>query len=591
MADYPFDADYILQNKRALKKKLRSTEGLLPKKIALLGATTIGAIKDILEIFLLERGIAPEFYEGDYNRFYEEVVFGEQSLRDFAPDVIYIHTSVRAIELPHAGATPEQAQSLLDETYAHYEAVWSAAAQNFGCAVIQDNFEYPRIRVTGSYEAVSPAGRVRFINRLNERIAQYAETHKSFYINDLNWLAAYHGLEGFCDTTAWNAYKYSVSPAMVPYLCHSVACIIQSLFGKNKKALMLDLDNTLWGGVIGDDGVEGIRLGIESPEGMAYSELQSYAAELPRIGILLGVCSKNDDKTARSGFDHPSSVLKVDDFASFKANWDSKDRNLAQSAKDLNIGTDALVLADDNPAERELVRASGLGVAVPELGEPEYYAETVANAGYFEVTSLSADDLGRAEMYRENARRAASEASFADYGEYLRSLEMKAYMSPFTDGAAERLTQLANKTNQFNLTTRRYAPGELMATAGDGAHISIAARLEDRFGDNGIVSELLARTEGKSAEIELWLMSCRVFKRELELAVFDELVRQCRERGITEIKGRYIPTAKNKIVEGFYRSIGFESAGSEGNAALWRFAIPQEYKNKTDAMEVIHEQR
>ncbi len=588
MTDYPFDPAELLQNKRALKRSLLAREGLIPKKIALLSATTIGVIKDILELFLLSQGIAPEFYEGGYGRFYEDVVFDSGALDAFAPDVIYIHTSVRAISLPRAGDSAEEAERLLDEAYNKYEAVWRASAEKLGCAVIQDNFEYPRLRVTGSFEAVSPSGRIRFVNKLNERLALYAEAHEGFYINDLCWLAAYHGLKEFCDTTAYNAYKYSVSPAMTPYLCHSVAALIKSLFGKNKKALMLDLDNTLWGGVVGDDGVEGLKLGAESPEGMAYLDMQRYAAELPAIGVLLGVISKNDDAAAKSGFEHPSALLKTEDFAVFKANWEPKDRNLANAARKLNIGSDYLVLADDNPAERELVRASELGVAVPELATPELFAETVANAGYFEVTSLSSDDRARAAMYRANAERASLEESFSDYGDYLRSLEMRAYLAPFTEGASERLTQLANKTNQFNLTTRRYAPNELLALARDGAHISIAARLEDKFGDNGLVSELLASVEGERAEIELWLMSCRVFKRDLELAVFDELVSQCRERGIAEITASFVPTAKNAVVAELYPSLGFEKMSEEGGATRWRYIVPETYENKNEVMEIKH---
>lgn len=590
MPDYPFNPEYLIENKRALKKRLRAKEGLVPKRVALLSGATIGSIRDLLELFLLDEGIAPEFFEGGYGRFYEDVVFDDGALAEFAPDVIYIHTSVRALTLPRAGAGAEEAERLLDEAYGRYEAAWRAAARKFRCAVIQDNFEYPRVRVMGSYEAVSPSGKVRFVRRLNERMARYAEANAGFYVNDLNWLAAYHGLKEFCDTTAYNAYKYSVAPAMTPYLCHSVASIIKSLFGKNKKALMLDLDNTLWGGVVGDDGVEGIRLGAESPEGMAYLDMQRYASELPALGVLLGVCSKNDDATAREGFEHPSSLLKPEDFASFRASWDDKDRSLAAAARALNIGADYLVLADDNPAEREIVKASGLGVATPELIVPELFAETVANAGYFEVTSLSDDDKARAAMYRANAERAASETTFADYGDYLRSLEMTAYLCEFGEGASERLTQLANKTNQFNLTTRRYAPNELLALSRDGAHISIAARLADKFGDNGLVSELLARIEGETADVELWLMSCRVFKRDLELAVFDELVAQCRARGITEITGAYLPTGKNAIVADLYASLGFERAGETDGGSLWKFIIPDDYQNKNTAVEVRHDE-
>ncbi|MDO4565826.1 MAG: HAD-IIIC family phosphatase [Oscillospiraceae bacterium] len=589
MLGYPFDPSEILQNRRRLKRLLSQKEGLLPKRIALRSASSIGSLKDMLELFLLDSGIEPLFFEGDYGRVYADALYSEE-LAAFKPELVYIHTSVRCLELPAAGSSKEEAEALLSESFSRYRAAWRALKQRLGCPVIQDNFEYPRLRVTGSFEACSPSGKLRFVRRLNELFAQYAEDNSDFYLNDLNWLAAYYGLREFCDTTAYNSYKYSVSPAMTPCLAHSVANIIKSLYGKNKKALVCDLDNTLWGGAVGDEGAEGLALGLESPEGMAYLDMQRYASELPGIGILLAVNSKNEEAAAKSGFGHPSALLKPGDFAAFKANWEPKDRNLADIARELNIGADALVFADDNPAERELVRRSLSEVAVPELSVSEFFAETVANAGYFEVTSLSEDDAKRAAMYRENARRAAAETAFADYGDYLRSLEMKAFLAPFSERAAERISQLANKTNQFNLTTRRYAAGELLGLARDGRHLSLTARLEDRFGDNGLVSELLAALKGDTAEIELWVMSCRVFKRELELAVFDELVRLCREKGVKLIRGVYIPTAKNKPCAGLCASLGFESAGERGEAALWEYMIPENYENKNRYIEVVHEQ-
>ncbi len=590
MLEYPFDASYIMQNKRAIKKKLLAQENLLEKRIALLSGTTIGELKNILELFLLDQGIRPVFYVGDYGRWYEDVVFDDGALAAFKPDVIYLNTGLHSLAgLPHAGEPEEVCAQKLDAAFARFEAVWRAA-ETLGCPVIQNNVEYPIYRVMGNYDAVSPSGRIRFIRRLNERMADYAYTHKNLYINDFNYIASFCGLDSFCDPSYYNSYKYAQNPAYLPYLAHSVASIIKAIFGKNKKALLLDLDNTLWHGVIGDDGVEGIRLGYESPEGIAHTELQQYAKELSGIGVILGVCSKNEEAAARSGFTHPSSVLKAEDFLTFQANWDPKPVNLQRSAQELNVGADSFVFADDNPAEREIVRGAGLGAAVPELGAPERFAETIANGGYFEVVSLSADDVRRAEMYRQNRAREQQQAIFADYGEYLRSLEMKGYIGAFAPAALERITQLANKTNQFNLTTRRYQPAEMEARAADPAAVTLAGRLEDKFGDNGIVTELIAAVDGDRAEIELWLMSCRVFKRELEYAMFDELVRVLRGRGVRTIVGRYLKTAKNGIVAEFYGSLGFvKTAADEQGGSVWEYTIPDDYQPKNHAIEVIRQ--
>lgn len=590
MLGYPFNADDIMQNKRALKKRLLEQQGLIEKRIALLSGTTIGEIKNILELFLLDNGIRPVFFEGDYGRWFEEIVFDDGKLAAFKPDIVFINTSIHNLDnLPFAGEEDAGCDKKLDAAFGKIQAAWTAAAK-LGCPVIQNNFEYPRFRVMGNYEAVSPSGKVRFVRRLNERMADYAYQSKNVYINDLNYISARYGLDAFTDPSYYNAYKYALAPGVIPYLCHSVANIIKSIFGKNKKALMLDLDNTLWGGVIGDDGVEGIRLGTESPGGIAYLDMQKYASELPGIGVILGVCSKNEEAAAKSGFTHPSSVLKEEDFAVFKANWEPKHLNLEAVAKQLNIGADALVFADDNPAEREIVNQADLGIAVPELTVPERFAETLAEAGYFEVTSLSADDRKRAEMYRQNALREAEEQSFTDYGAYLRSLEMRGYLGPFVPGTLERVTQLANKTNQFNLTTRRYQPAEMQQRMENGDVVTIAGRLEDKFGDNGLVTEIVANLAGDDLDIELWIMSCRVFKRELEYAMFDELVRIALARGVKTITGHYYKTAKNVIVADFYGELGFEKTAQHGEDSDWTYTIPAQYENKNKAIEVHHEQ-
>ena len=590
MLQFPFDCDYIMKNKRAIKKELLKKENLLEKRVALLSGTTVGEIKNILEIFLLNEGIKPTFYVGDYGRFYEDVVFDDGALRDFKPDVIFLNTSIHNISnMPAAGEPAEICEAKLQGELKRFFAVWGAS-DLFSCAVIANNFEYPRIRVMGNYEATSPSGKVRFVRRLNEEMAKYAESHKNFYINDFNYISSWCGLDSFSDPSYYNSYKYAINPDAIPYLCHSVASIVKSLFGKNKKALMLDLDNTLWSGVIGDDGVEGIVLGTESPVGIAHSELQKYAKELSGVGVILGVCSKNEDDVAKSGFTHPSSVLKVDDFLSFKANWEPKPLNLQASAKQLNIGVDAIVFADDNPAEREIVRQAGLGVTVPELTAAERFAETISNGNYFEVTSLSADDLKRAEMYKQNALREAEETNYADYGEYLKSLNMKGFFGSFSEGQLERITALANKTNQFNLTTRRYSAEEMKARATGKEYITLYGRLEDKFGDNGIVAEIIGEAKGDSLDIELWIMSCRVFKRELEFAMFDTLVSLAREKGIKTITGNYYKTAKNAIVAEYYGSLGFIKTEQNSDYSRWTYTIPENYENKNHSIEVRYEQ-
>jgi FkbH-like protein len=343
--------------------------------------------------------------------------------------------------------------------------------------------------------------------------------------------------------------------------------LVRATFGLSRKVLVLDLDNTIWGGVIGDDGVDRIQIGKETPIAEAFTAFQEYCLKLRERGVLLAVCSKNDDENARSGFRHPDSVLKLEHISAFRANWDPKHENIMSLAQELNLGTDSFVFADDNPAERAIVEANVPGVAVPELGSnPADYISILQAGRYFEPVSLSPDDMARAAQYAGNSQRAAAQTAFANYGEYLDSLEMVAEIERFRPIYLDRITQLTNKTNQFNLTTRRYTLAEMEGIQADPAYIGIYGRLADRFGDNGLVSIVLGRRNGSELCLDLWLMSCRVLKRDMELAMLDSLMNEARIADVQSIIGVYIPTKKNAMVADFYERIGFErvSIGPDG---------------------------
>ncbi len=584
--DYPYDCDVILQKKRRLRRELLTQSGLIPKKIAILSGSTIGEIKPILELFLLHHGIQPEFYEGEYARYYENAVFDDGSLRAFAPDIIYVHTTVQNLSgLPCPADSDVEAEEKLAAEVLRWQSFWDACC-SMGAIVIQNNFEFPNVRVMGSFEAVDRRGAVRFVRRMNEALARYAEAHRGFFVNDINYLAAELGLDHWFSPTMWYAYQYALDLSAVPALCASIANIIKSFYGKNKKSIACDLDNTLWGGVIGDDGVQGIQLGEESPSGRAFTALQRYLKLVSQTGVLLNINSKNEAEIAKSGFSRPESVLHEEDFICFTANWQPKDENLAQMASQLNLLPESFVFLDDNPAEREIVRRRFPQTAVPELTEPEHYVRTLARSGYFEVTSLSADDKKRSEMYRENAQRAQAQAAFSDYSGYLRSLEMKAVIAPFDTAHAARITQLMNKTNQFNVTTRRYTDAEVSACMSDGNTLTLYASLADRFGDNGIVSALIGRVQDGILTIEEWVMSCRVFKRDLELAVFDALIAYCRTHNITSIEGDYLPTAKNAYVRTLYPTLGFSQTAESEEGTHYCFDIPAESAPLCSVIEV-----
>ena len=382
-------------------------------------------------------------------------------------------------------------------------------------------------------------------------------------------------------------YKYALAVPAIPFTAYGVATIIKSIFGKNKKVLALDLDNTLWGGVIGDDGAENIEIGQETALGQTYSEFQNYVKDLKGIGTLLTVISKNNEDVARSGFERPDSVLKVEDFVSFKANWEPKDQNLLAEASELNLLPESFVFVDDNPAEREIVRQGIPGAAVPEINRVENYIQILDRAGYFEPTKLSEDDLKRNEMYLENAKRNHAQLAFTDYGEYLKSLEMTGTIKPFQDLYMSRIAQLSNKSNQFNLTTRRYTQAEVEETAKDGRHITLYGKLEDKFGDNGVVSVVIGEIKGLELHIDLWIMSCRVLKRDMEYAMMDRLVEEAQARGLHSLYGYYYPTAKNAMVRDFYSTLGFEKISEdEAGNTCWKFNLTKPYTKKNKYISV-----
>lgn len=585
---YPFDSEFILKKSKSLKRRLmEENTARIKKKIAVLGGSTTHDVVRILELFLLNQGIEPEFYESEYGMYWEDAMFGNEELNAFAPDMIYIHTSLRNLRsFPEPSDSREAVEEKLAAEYGRFETMWEKLAQERQCPVIQNNFEYPYFRLMGNQDGADIHGRTYYVNEMNRRFAAYAQEHQNFFINDINYQSAVYGLDEWSAPEYWHMYKYSLCLKAIPWLAHNVANIVKSVFGKNKKSLVLDLDNTLWGGIVGDDGPENLEIGQETNMGQVFAEFQSYVKLLKDYGVMLNVASKNEEENALAGLNHPAGVLRPDDFLLIKANWEPKSLNIEQIAQQLNILPDSLVFADDNPAEREIVRQQTAGVTAPEIGRPEDYIRVLDRGGYFEVTSLSDDDRKRNEMYQANLKREQQQASFADYADYLRSLEMTGVIRPFEPVYMGRIAQLTNKSNQFNLTTQRFTQAQIEQMAADEKYITLYGKLADKFGDNGVVSVVIAEKDGDCAHIRLWLMSCRVLKRDMELAMLDGLAERCLAEGISTLYGYYYPTAKNNMVREFYGQLGFEriSEDEAGNTG-WKLSLTG-YENKNHVIEV-----
>jgi FkbH-like protein len=375
------------------------------------------------------------------------------------------------------------------------------------------------------------------------------------------------------DSRGWFESKQPCSPAMLVSVCREAAFQIAGLRSPPRKVLVLDLDNTLWGGVVAEDGVEGLEIGDTSPRGEAFKAFQRYVLLLKGRGVLLAVCSKNDLARAKEPFErHPEMVLKLGDFVAFKANWEPKSDNLLQIAADLRLGVDSLVFVDDNPAEIEIVRQFAPAVAAILLGpDPSDYVGQLQDCRLFEIQSITAEDAHRSSQYKAEEERKALESTSADMDSYLESLCMEATIREFTPEDSPRLAQLINKSNQFNLTTRRRTEAEVMELANRPDCICFSMRLTDKFGDNGLISVVIGVIQGGVLEIDTWLMSCRVLKRQVEETMLNELLRLSAARGCERVRGVYIPTQRNGMVREFYSHLGFETvscAAERGEFAL-----------------------
>ncbi len=587
--NYPFDENYILTKKKKLKRKLlEEGNNFIEKKVAILGGSTTSDITSVLDLFLLNVGIRAEFYESEYNKYYEEAIFENQKLEKFNPDIIYIHTTNRNItHFPRIIDSESEVSILIENELEKFKTIWNSLRSKYNCPVIQNNFEMPLYRLLGNKDASDIHGKVNFITRLNMEFYNFAQKNSNFYICDINYISADYGLKKWSDPFYYYMYKYALNVNAIPFLSLNIANIIKSIFGKNKKGFVLDMDNTLWGGVIGDDGVDGIALGPEDSEGQAYLEFQKYIKEHKQLGLVLNVASKNEHENALLGLSHPYSELKQSDLIEIKANWDPKDKNFLEIAEFINILPESLVFIDDNPAERHIVSEQLPGVCAPNIQKSHNYIQNIDRNGFFEITTFSKDDMKRNDMYKENSIRKKFQASFSNYKEYLLSLSMEAKIKPFEPAHFPRISQLSNKSNQFNLTTKRYTQSDIENISNSKQYITLYGSLVDKFGDNGIVSIVIGNVVNNECHIDLWLMSCRVLKRDLEYAMIDVLVKYCKQLNIKIIKGYYYPTPKNKMVENFYELLGFEkTASNESGSSEWLFTIPNEYENKNSVIKL-----
>lgn len=552
-------------------------------RVAILSSHTVDHLGAGIRIAGLGRGIALSLHVGAYGLYRQALMEPDPALSAFAPHFLLLALDAHEIQSGLSLDAPEaDVAATISRQVDDLRALWRAGRQRYGAQIIQQTFVATAPPLFGSYDGLVPASPSAFIDRLNDAVRSAAR-QDGVLLLDLAWLGQRLVGEEIGDPVRWHQAKQLIAPQFAPHYGDWVARIVAASLGLARKCLVLDLDNTVWGGVIGDEGLEGIRLGQGDPVGEAFLDFQRYAAALGKRGIVLAVCSKNDQAVAEAAFsDHPDMALRRGDIASFIANWDDKATNLRRIARELNLGLDSMVFVDDNPAERHIIRRELPEVAVPELPEDvANYASRLADAGYFEAVAFTADDVTRARAYRDNAERQAILHRATDMEGYLKNLSMTLVASQIGPVDLPRASQLINKSNQFNLTTRRYTEAELARLVSDPSNLALCFRLRDRFGDNGLISVILARPDERWGDnalvLDTWLMSCRVLGRQVEAAALEVVVQEAARRGARSLIGEYRPTARNGLVSEHYARLGFQRAvpprEDSESSSFWRFDV------------------
>jgi FkbH-like protein len=567
-------------DKALARLNLKEALGFQPVKLAILSSSTVDHLPPAIRVAGLRRKLLIEVHGGAYGQYRQDLLDPTSALHGFKPQaVLFSLTAREAIASVPLTATTTEVDGAIGRFIAELRPLWRKARE-IGAAVIQQTFIDVSEPLFGNYDRMVPGSPGAVVARFNDRLCETAIDDGVFLL-DVARASERDGIDAWFDVGRWLQGKLEIAPQAAPLYGDLVARILAAQRGLSKKCLVLDLDNTLWGGVIGDDGLDGIVLGEGSGAGEAHLALQRYAKQLKERGIILAVCSKNDAKIAEAAFrDHPEMVLRLEDIAAFQANWDDKAQNLNAIARRLNIGVDSLVFVDDNPIERARIRQSLPMVAVPEMpDDPAHYVRCLADAGYFEAVAFTADDRSRTGQYAANAEREALLRAAESMDDFLRGLDMTAVYGPFTAVDHARVVQLINKTNQFNTTTRRYTSEEITQIMDEPGTLTLQLRLADRLGDNGLVSTMILRPtpeDNETLEIENWVMSCRVFGRELEFKAMNIAVETARERGVRTLVAEYIPTAKNDVISKLFPSLGFAEVGqpSPANGATrWRLDL------------------
>lgn len=551
-----------------LKKNLKKDKSMLPTiKVALLGDTATQFLATAIKGYGIEYGFNIDLFEAEYNQIERQFLDPTSDLFRFDPQFIVVFQSTHKLNEKFSSLDTQDQLSLAKDRINFITEILNLTKAK----IIY--FNYPEIEdsVFGSYQNKLPQSFVFQVRKLNYELMQLSEKEQNFFVCDLSAIQNKYGRNFMFDAMIYTNTEMILSIDAVPLVAKRVIDIISAIQGKFKKCVILDLDNTLWGGVIGDDGLEGIQLGHGLGIGKAFTEFQMWLKKLKNRGIILCVCSKNDEKNAKEPFlKHPDMILHLEDISVFMANWETKVDNIRQIQQILNIGFDSMVFIDDNPFERNIVRENIQSITVPEMpDDPSLYLEYLYSLNLFETASYSSSDKDRTKQYQIQAKRAEFSKTFKNEDDFLRSLNMESSVEPFTKFNTPRVAQLSQRSNQFNLRTVRYTEADIKNMADDSNIVSLAFSLKDKFGDNGLIAVvILKKLNEEELFIDTWFMSCRVLKRGMENFTLNKIVEIARKIGAKRIIGEYIPTLKNEMVKDHYKSLGFSSTNKKNLYSL-----------------------
>ena len=545
-------------------------------KVAILGDTATQFLSQAIRGMGYEKEFDLQIWEADFNQIERQVYDLNSELYEFHPEIVIVFQSSNKLLGKYNKIKNQEHNSLATNEMELIENLYSNLTENLNAKIIYYNYTEIDDAVFGNYANAIESSFLFQLRKLNYELMHFAARNANLFLCDLSSIHNQVGKLNFFQPSVYINTEMVLNIDVLPLIADKTLALISAMNGKFKKCVILDLDNTTWGGIIGDDGIENIQIGSLGI-GKAFSEFQYWIKKLKNRGIIVAVCSKNTESVAREPFEkHPEMVLKMEDIAVFVANWENKADNIRNIQSILNIGFDSMVFLDDNPFERNMVRENLPDVCVPELPEdPADYLEYLYELNLFETVSFSNEDAERTKLYQIEAKRNSVQKKFANEDDFLKNLDMISLVEPFTKFNTPRVSQLSQRSNQFNLRTVRYGDADIERLSTDSNYFTFSFTLEDKFGDNGLICVIILQKESpKVLFIDTWFMSCRVLKRGMENFVLNTLVETAKENGFTTLKGEYLQTPKNEMVKDHYLNLGFKQ-----NNTFWELDI-NSYENK-----------